>query len=72
MGPWYRTTTERTDKVVRTVGLAPLFSYSTSGEGDRYFEILGGLFARDVQGSGRRFRWLYFFYTRPRAIASKG
>jgi hypothetical protein len=65
-GPWFRTETRRDGVRSRTVGLAPLFARTVSGPEDRYFEILGGLFARDVQAGKRRFRFLYFFYTRPR------
>jgi len=66
-GPWFRTETRvNGERRSRTVGLAPFFSSTTGGPGDRYFEVLGGLFARDVQDGKRRFRLLYFFYTKPR------
>ncbi|MBI4396421.1 MAG: hypothetical protein HY548_04955 [Elusimicrobia bacterium] len=65
-GPWYRVDTLREQRKSRTIGLAPFYSNTYTGPQDKYFEILGGLFARDVQEGRRRFRFLYFFYTRPR------
>jgi hypothetical protein len=66
LGPLYRADVLREGRRSRTVGLAPLFSNTRAGPDDKYFEILGGLFARDVQDGKRRFRILYFFYTKPR------
>jgi hypothetical protein len=65
-GPWYTVQETGARGGRRTVGLAPLFARSSGGTGDHYFEILGGLFARDVQGGRRRFRFLYLFQTTPR------
>jgi len=67
-GPWYRTTGLKNGRTTRTVGLAPFFSKSSAGPDDNYFELLGGLFARDVQEGQRRFRFLYFFYTKPKPL----
>lgn len=67
-GPWYRVDSQKDEKKTRTVGLAPLFAFTRSGTEDRYWEFLGGLFARDVQGGRRRFRLLYFFYTPAKAL----
>jgi len=66
LGPWYRVTVTRPGGRSRTVGLAPVFSSTVSGPNDRYFEILGGLFGRDIQSGLRRYRIFYFFYTAPR------
>ncbi len=68
VGPWYRVDTRTPDRQSRTLGLAPFFSRTVAGPKDRYFEVLGGLFARDVQEGLRRFRFLYFFYTKPKAL----
>jgi hypothetical protein len=50
----------------RTIGLAPFFSATRTTEGDRYFDVLGGLYARDARGGRVRHRFLYFFSTAPR------
>lgn len=62
-GPAYRVDTWRQGKRTRTVGLAPLFSRTYTSREDRYWEVLGGLFGRDVQAGRRRFRLLWLFYT---------
>jgi hypothetical protein len=67
-GLWYQVQTQSPDKDTRTHGLAPFFAHTRGGPGDDYFEILGGLFGRDVQKYERRFRFLYLFYTRPKPL----
>jgi hypothetical protein len=62
-GPAYRVDLWRGDRRTRTVGLAPFFSRTYTDENDKYFEVLGGLFGRDVQEGKRRFRILWLFYT---------
>lgn len=69
-GLWYRVTAERDGWRSRTTGLAPFYSQTAAGNDDRYFEILGGLFARDSRGGRRRFKFLWVFATRPRPLAS--
>jgi len=63
VGPWYRVKTERDGRPSRTMGLAPFFSSTAAGPRDRYFDILGGLYARDVRDGMVRHRFLYFFTT---------
>lgn len=67
-GPWYRIDTWQGERVSRTAGLAPFFSNTSSGPDDKYFEVFGGLFARDVQEGKRRFRFFYLFYTKPKLL----
>jgi hypothetical protein len=67
-GLWYAVDTRTPEKSSRTRGLAPFFARTKGGPGDDYFEILGGLFGRDVQNYQRRFRFLYLFYTAPRPL----
>ncbi len=67
-GPVYRVDVRKGDQLTRTVGFAPLFSRTYTDPQDKYFEVLGGLFGRDVQGGRRRFRILYFFYTPARPV----
>jgi hypothetical protein len=62
-GPAYRVDTWRAGQRTRTVGLAPLFSRTFTSPEDKYWEVLGGLFGRDVQSGRRRFRILWLFYT---------
>ena len=62
-GPVYRVDSWRDGRRTRTVGLAPLFSRTFTSEDDRYWEVLGGLFGRDVQGGKKRLRLLWLFYT---------
>ncbi len=68
-GPWFRVDTWKEDRKTRTVGVAPFFSNTYTDPKNKYFEILGGLFGRDVQEGRRRFRFLYFFYTRPKTLS---
>jgi hypothetical protein len=72
VGPFFRVDARSPERRSRTVGLAPFFSSTRSGANDSYFEVLGGLFARDVQNGRRRFRWLYVFRTRPRVLPNPG
>ncbi len=67
-GPWYRIDSRGKGRSSRTVGFAPFYSNTASGDQDRYFEIFGGLFGRDIQDGQRRFRYLYFFYTKSKTI----
>lgn len=67
VGPWYRVAAERGPATEKTVGLAPLFSRTSGIPGEGRFDVLGGLFAREVRGHARRFRWFWLFTTRPRA-----
>jgi hypothetical protein len=62
-GPFYRVDTLSKGRHTRTVGVAPIFSRTYTDPDDKYFEILGGLFGRDVQAGRRRFRFLWFLYT---------
>ncbi|MBL0350147.1 MAG: hypothetical protein IPP68_07220 [Elusimicrobia bacterium] len=65
-GPWFRVKTAGAAGGSRTVGLAPLFSATRTTDGDRYFDVLGGLYARDARGGRVRHRFLYIFSTAPR------
>jgi hypothetical protein len=49
------------------VGLAPFFSRTYTSPEDKYWEVLGGLFGRDVQQGRRRYRLLWLFYTPARS-----
>ncbi len=62
----YRVRSSRNGRQTETTGLAPFFSRSYTDANNRYFDILGGLFGRDIQDGRRSFRYLYFFYTAPR------
>ena len=69
VGPYYQVDSWRQGLRTHTVGVAPFFSRTYTGPGDKYFEVLGGLFGRDVQAGRRRFRFLWFLYTSPKSIA---
>lgn len=60
VGPWYRVRSTTEGIPTRTVGLAPFFSSTAQANGDRSFDVLGGLVGRDRRGENIRYRFLYF------------
>lgn len=70
VGPWYRVVNKTEAGAERTIGLAPLFSQTRGMAGEGGFDLFGGLFAREVRGHARRFRWFWFFTTPPRVLGS--